>query len=674
MNEVRCQAKIVDVSLYPRQAKISRGLRASLSAGLNRLIIAPLPPAITQDSLRAQADASCRIMEVLVEDRVVEAQDPESLHARLDAEREGLSQELLRVGGRIRALNDELALFSRRESILDLLDKERPKLISVDYWKDFLEFLESRLGNNRAQARAEIFSFLETKEHLSAIESQLSAIASQDVRSEHSVCLIVDAPAAGDYDFSISCLQSNAWWHPAYSLRVMPESRSMDIAFYAMVRQETGEDWAGVSLLFSTAMPLSDCRLPELRSRRLREAQMEVITRVAPKGFGAASVRRMDAFAAADEEMEEMDKDCCAEPEPCMDAPAPREEMKKELKAKVAASGGMSRSRAASMPTSMSTAPGGAMFDAPSPPPSVPRPAPASQVSGLTETDSGFGFRELYSGINAADAELSRLPQTSGLPAFFRDYLALRERPIAPSLPSGGLDRVNEFFQRGSDPEVSCGGFDYRYKAGREKNDLPSLSAYAQIPVETLSLAARLVHVAVPAEKQQAYLKAVFSHKGNPLPAGPAQIFLGNDFVAGIHLPTLGSDQEAAVSLGVDKDVKVLRKENSKARTKGLAGKDMITDFTVSIEIVSFKDRELEIEIYDRVPVSHNPKEVELLDLRYSKKPARVSDRGVVLWMEKIKPREKLSLEISYSIRLKEDYRIVLTRDSSPHDGSWVEE
>jgi uncharacterized protein (TIGR02231 family) len=176
-----------------------------------------------------------------------------------------------------------------------------------------------------------------------------------------------------------------------------------------------------------------------------------------------------------------------------------------------------------------------------------------------------------------------------------------------------------------------------------------------------------MVYITIPVEKPYVYLKAIFKNNSSPLPSGPAQIFMDNEFLGNIILPTLALNQGSNISLGIDQDIKVIRKENSKRRTTGIVGKDIVTDFETEIEIKNNKSEPVRIEIYDRIPNSSNVKEIDVFNKSHNIKPDKTSTRNVIYWFKEIKPKEKINLSTKYSIKHSQDYRLTMSRSSSCH-------
>jgi hypothetical protein len=164
------------------------------------------------------------------------------------------------------------------------------------------------------------------------------------------------------------------------------------------------------------------------------------------------------------------------------------------------------------------------------------------------------------------------------------------------------------------------------------------------------------------------YLRAGFRNSyANPFPRGPAQVFSGNNFLCNIMFPTLGLNEEASVSLGIERDIKIVRREETKRKTGGFMKKEIVSECTVSIELASYKDEEVEVLVYDRIPMSEKPREIEISGVSFSPEPFLVTKRNVVIFKPRLSRKSGARIDIVYSIRHPEDYRLTLRKAGHPH-------
>ncbi|HOV14536.1 MAG TPA: DUF4139 domain-containing protein, partial [Spirochaetota bacterium] len=228
---------------------------------------------------------------------------------------------------------------------------------------------------------------------------------------------------------------------------------------------------------------------------------------------------------------------------------------------------------------------------------------------------------------------------------------------------------VNNHFLNGTSPAASLGGYDYRYKIASHLNEIPSINTPVQLGVDIKSLKLDIIHTTIPLEKETVYLKGKFTNNGvSPYPSGPAQIFVDNQFLGNIILPTLASNYSTQISLGIDRDIKVIRKEQSERRTSGMfLGSDVITDYTIEIELQSFKEKPIKIEVFDRIPLSAKEKEIFIIDEKFDIKPVKITKRKILLWEIELSPKEKKVIKFGYSIKHSENYRLTMTKSASAY-------
>ncbi len=123
---------------------------------------------------------------------------------------------------------------------------------------------------------------------------------------------------------------------------------------------------------------------------------------------------------------------------------------------------------------------------------------------------------------------------------------------------------------------------------------------------------ARMRYIAVPREELAVYRVAMLT---NPIPApllpGPAEVYVGGEYVLTTRLPTVPARGELKLGLGVEQAIKIARNTKySEVRSgeKVVAMTELVHD--VDIEIVNHLEREIEIEVRECVPVPATGAEV----------------------------------------------------------------
>ena len=117
-----------------------------------------------------------------------------------------------------------------------------------------LEKQGETLNKNLITAR-EAYNKLKSQNRISKVTAEITVHARKAVR----------APLEMTY------LIHNAYWYPAYEIRVNPENHQVQLSSFAILRQSTGENWQNIPICFSTAIPSLSADLPQLTTKKITE-------------------------------------------------------------------------------------------------------------------------------------------------------------------------------------------------------------------------------------------------------------------------------------------------------------------------------------------------------------------------------------------------------------------
>lgn len=253
------------VTVFPDRARIARTGRLPLEAGLHKIEVADLPLALLPDSVRASGRGTARARLLGVSTRLEQ-------HLETPAE---LAREL---EDKLQAAQDAGAELAARASVLE---KEQKNLEGVAAQSEmFARGLALR--NQKPEEQGAIFDYLRAR--MSQLQSELLTIARErrendklvdqlkrQLQAAHAArpkqryvaTIEVDVTAPGDLTLELIYMVNGAGWEPLYDLRL--DGATLEVAYLAQVRQNTGEDWRDVALALSTAQPALSLTIPELK-------------------------------------------------------------------------------------------------------------------------------------------------------------------------------------------------------------------------------------------------------------------------------------------------------------------------------------------------------------------------------------------------------------------------
>ena len=277
-------AKIDKVKVYASGATVAR--IAELETGSERLEqveIPGLPLALDDSSVRVRVEAEQGTAALATDIRIGLAVPPRTgtLPSPSDEEVRAAAAEVRGLEDTVALINNEIVTLYRLE-VPDRPDGERGKAPPASP-------TSTRLALNNfkdEQVRARLQERRETQEKLRLARERLEDLQQKQARAStakdarphelHKTAVIrlsYNGEIAPRQRLVLEYFVPGARWTPTYICRLDSAANSAAIAVRALICQKTGEDWSGVELELSTALPMQKCELPELASLRIGRPQ-----------------------------------------------------------------------------------------------------------------------------------------------------------------------------------------------------------------------------------------------------------------------------------------------------------------------------------------------------------------------------------------------------------------
>jgi uncharacterized protein (TIGR02231 family) len=281
MEPLAVDLPVVEVTLLEDRALVRRQGRVTLPAAAVTVVVDGVAPVLADRTLTAAAEgpAPVQVAELGVDRRprvlageragVVSAREQEL--GRLQRERQavGASTErvaqALRLAGQARGLLvGELAEDAAWGQVAP--ERWRGDLAALDRWEAGLDDEALALEARRAELDQQI---ADLEGRLAGREEPVELAAALRCR------LVVEQP--GNYLLTVSYLVPGACWRPYHTARLCEDGGDprVELTCEACVWQNTGEDWAGVTLVCSTERPSLGVNPPVLDSDVLRLQRKE---------------------------------------------------------------------------------------------------------------------------------------------------------------------------------------------------------------------------------------------------------------------------------------------------------------------------------------------------------------------------------------------------------------
>jgi len=265
--ELYLEAPITEVTVFQGRALITREGKIDVEPGEHDITLKNLPLSISADSLRVSGEGlegnlitGAEIHKVFEKDTVdVDRKELEEKY-KAAQERQALIQE------EVEELEVQMAqLETAARNFLEAFPKALAYHKSnIDDHKNFMDYVAGHRKELAVALRVKRKDLDKAAKETGAVLGFLNLSSSKSGRDRNNVDIGIVAKKAGSMKFMVNYVVDGASWEPVYDCRVLTDDKKVNLSYYGIVRQTTGEDWDDVSLILSTAPHTESKELPDL--------------------------------------------------------------------------------------------------------------------------------------------------------------------------------------------------------------------------------------------------------------------------------------------------------------------------------------------------------------------------------------------------------------------------
>lgn len=479
-----------------------------------------------------------------------------------------------------------------------------------------------------------------------------------------------------------------AQWAPSYVARLDGETVTFELR--AVVAQDSGEAWDGVTMKLSTAEPTRFAELPELSTQKIGRRQSEM----PKKGFRAPPTGAEELYRDYDRVFPRrvVSTSFAKGVDSTYEGRAPTAE---EF-AGVAKDQVWDEESSNAMPSG--------------PPPSMPPPRPvmmpmsapmpmmgmapraksggiASAIGGMLAAPAGMLVGAAQSISRGGGGEMSKVAKTRpampGAPVPRLDYGGLvmraaseddRGQLVGRARKSHDYAAAAARIDRLALPPGHANAWDHVYDYAFVTDgavDVKSDATWHSIALTTRAGAATLRHVAVPREQADVFrVAAIVNPLEGPLLPGPIDVYDRGQFLVTSEVDYTPPGGTVEVGLGVDAQVKIARNVEYHEETTGMLRGGLRLVHEISIDVENLGKRPVDVEVRERVPVAREDDDdveitvgkIEPTWERWTPDPSAPKDerlRGGYRWRAVVAASAKKSVRIAYEIKIAGRHEIV---------------
>ncbi len=595
----KTSSTIEEVTVYLTGAQIKRIAEVNLKPGINEITLHDLSPTINQNSIQVSGLQNTSILSInYTIDHLKKKQNSEEL--------ESLNNNLELLLLKKNKLENIILGLSQEKKIIDQNQKigSDTAPISLEKIKEISTYYRER----SIMIQNEIYALNLKKNSITDdIYDLQSEITKLDDHKEKrgEIKLKLDADTATNLILEIRYNVTNAGWFPLYDIKSKNTETPINIAYKANVYQQTGTNWNDVKVILSTGDPNTNNLKPNLQSKYLNFINSNYQNNKAIRNYSYKYnplIRNVSGIVS----------DQRGQPLPGVN-----------IIEKGTSNGTQTD------------------FDG--------RYSLTIQ-KGKEISFSYLGFSNKIIPIYSSTININLEEDASQL-----DEVVIRGYSSS-SIKRKKQEEKKDYNQIVATKEVGITHTRFKIK---KKYSIRSNADVIAIEIDNFDMPVDYRHYVAPELNENVFLTAKLGNweKFNLL-AGEANIYFEGSFAGKTNIDPLATTDSLTISLGVDPNIIVSRKQSDNFKSKSFTGSNKIIQQGYITSIKNNKQNKIHITLEDRIPVSHN-KEIKLDDLN-TNSALFDTKTGILQWKLEILPHQSIEKQFSYQVKYPKNKQINL--------------
>jgi uncharacterized protein (TIGR02231 family) len=265
--EAQLKTDVISATVYRGQAQVKRSGSLPLKKGQFRIFCDDLPAGFDHSSLQVEGHGTAKVS--IVGTDIIRVQDDPAETPKYRELMEKLENLQIRgdsIGIEINALQVRLQFVEQLGKLpmqQNQAEEFPSEVFQVEGWKALMDFLQSE----RTGAEAKVYTLnrkrKKIREDINWIQNELNRLK-QGTRSGNRVVIECAVESAGDLALDLTYIVQGTAWVPEYRISFDPEEKQVALTYNARLKQRTGENWKGIDITLSTAMPHAGAAPPKL--------------------------------------------------------------------------------------------------------------------------------------------------------------------------------------------------------------------------------------------------------------------------------------------------------------------------------------------------------------------------------------------------------------------------
>lgn len=682
-NDKPIPSKIKEVTVYLSGANVTRTAQCTLDQGVSSWTLTGLSTKIEESTIQISGLQAVSILSMSYDINFLPALSNKTVSRPLEERLDAIATETAELKHIISGLEEEEQVIYANRGI-----SGRVNDLNLAQMKEISTYYRTRVTAIKNEIFRTNLKIKKRNEEVRTLQNQMAELNNVPEKEQGELKITFDAPVATTLDLVVSYQIQDAGWIPNYDIKSKDINAPLLLTYKAHVYQKTGNDWDNVRITLSTGNPTINVAKPSLgakylnftngyqptnpratqRHRYVFNPSVKQVTgtvvdqsgvplpgaNLVLKGTSKGTQTDFDGYFSLDvqngQELVVSYLGQLTQELPVYSSVMNirMEEDRSALEEVVVTAMGSKRDRS-SLGYAVS---------------SVSPEALTGKVSGLAiEGEPNVRIR----GTSAIRANSTPLYVVDGVPVSdfeegdldmdaIQSVEVLKGSMATELYGARGADGIIVITTKKSNTQDDVTNTKFIIK---KPYSIASDGDITAIEINTFNLDAVYEYFAAPIVNENVFLTTIFKNweQYNLMP-GEASVYFKGTYAGKTTIDPYTTKKEMTVSLGIDQNITVTRKQNKDFKNKSFTGGTRILDRTYDIEVKNNKGAAIDLVLMDRIPVSQNSaikvSDMETFDADYEDK------KGLLTWKMHLEQKETAKKSFSFRIKYPKEKRISL--------------
>ncbi|MBO3698062.1 DUF4139 domain-containing protein [Roseivirga sp. E12] len=250
------ESKLISAKVYTQGAELKRSATLDLKKGKNEFKLSKLSANLDPKTIQVSGE-DITILSVRHEKDFIETNTPEKVEKLLE-QKQSLMDKIEVLDMKIFILQKEAELLSKNMKVIG------NEGTNGEEYQKALEYFSNKFEVNTNKSFDLKLEVRNLQKQVNEIDKQVSSYNVEEDEPTSNIFLVINADKAMKREVKISYAVSEAGWFPAYDIRATTVNNPLSLTYKARVFQNTGIDWKDIKLTLSSGNLEVSGTAPEL--------------------------------------------------------------------------------------------------------------------------------------------------------------------------------------------------------------------------------------------------------------------------------------------------------------------------------------------------------------------------------------------------------------------------